>query len=73
MPITKDNVEEICTYHPVKPDQIAKYEAINEATKHLMKVILDNTPVCADQQSALRLCKQAKMEANSAIALGGMN
>jgi hypothetical protein len=71
MPVTKQNVEDIFSYHAPTPDQIPKYEAIREAARVFAAVVLASTPQCADQQAALRLLREAAMTANAAIALQG--
>lgn len=71
-PLTGQTIEEIFTYHAPEPDQIPKYEEIREAAKTMAKVILSNTPPCADQSAAIRLLREAVMTANAAIALKGL-
>jgi hypothetical protein len=71
MPVSKQNVEAIFTYHAPTPDQITNLQRVRDAAKTLAHVILEETPQCADQQAALRLLREAVMTANAAIVLDG--
>lgn len=66
------NIKKVFTYQPPKPGQPEKYHAIREAAKSLALVILDNSPICADQTAAIRKVREAVMTANAAIALDGV-
>lgn len=67
-----DVIEEIFTYHKPEGGQPAQYEAIRSAAKEFVKVLVANTPKCADQSAAVRLVREAVMTANASIALNGM-
>lgn len=69
--VTHENVADVFTYHPPTPDQVAAYARIRDSAAELARVILDNTPVSADQQAALRKLREAVMTANAAVALRG--
>lgn len=69
--VTKANYEDVCDYHAPRPDQIPKYEAVRAAEKEFIKVVLENSPECADQQAGIRLIRQGAMTINGAIALDG--
>lgn len=71
MPVTKANVDDVFTYHAPDDNQRAQLETVRESAKALAHVILACTPLCADQQAALRLLREAVMTANAAIALRG--
>lgn len=71
MPVTKGNLNEVFSYHAPTAGQPEKYQAIRSAARALAEAILDSTPVCADQQAALRHVREAMMTANAAVALGG--
>lgn len=71
MPVTKDNVRDVFTYHTPTPDQIPKYEAIRSAAHCFAAVLLEHTSPCADQQAALRKLRECVMTANASIALNG--
>lgn len=73
MPVTRENLEDVFTYHPPEnDDQRAAYGAIRERARRLVETILDCTPTCADQQAAIRLVREAVMTANAAVALKGL-
>ena len=71
MALSRQDLEEVFTYHSPEPDQIPKYERLHGAAKHFAETILNNTPACADQSAAIRLVREAVMTANAAIALKG--
>lgn len=72
MPVNRDNLEHVFTYHaPKGPEQLEAYQKIREAGKNLAAVIFDNTPFCGDQQAAIRKVREAVMTANACIALEG--
>ena len=56
-------------YHAPHGDQAERYVKIRLAAKDLAAVILENTPVSADQNAALRKVREAVMTANAAIAI----
>ena len=64
-------IENIFTYHRPEGDQPERYEKIRNALKECAKVIVANTPVCADQSAAIRHLREAGFTANAAIALKG--
>jgi len=61
-------IEKFFTYHPPKNDQVARYTEIRDAGAELARVILKNTPGCADQSAAIRKVREAVMTSNAAIA-----
>lgn len=69
--ITGDTLENWFSYHPPRPEQLPKYEAIRNAGLNLAEIILANTPGCADQTAALRKVREAVATANMAIACNG--
>jgi hypothetical protein len=71
MPVTKENLEDVFTYHaPDDADRI-RLLAIRTAGKDLAATILESCPNCADAQAAIRLVREAVMTANAAIMLRG--
>lgn len=72
MPIKKDDLDTIFQYHPADEVQLRQYTAIRSKAKEMAEVILDNTPSCADQSSALRQLRETVMTANAAVALRGL-
>jgi hypothetical protein len=71
VPISEKDLDQLFRYHPPKPEQLQRYEAVNQAAKSFAKVILENTPLSADQSDAIRKVREARMTANAAIALEG--
>ena len=61
----------IFDYHKPTEDQVERYNQITAAAKALAKVILDTCPACADRTDAIRKVREARMTANSSIALHG--
>lgn len=72
MKLTAESIEEMFTYHAPEPGQPEKYQAIRDAAKDLARVIVENTPGCADQSASIRLLRESVMTANAAIALKGL-
>lgn len=56
-------------YKAPTPEQIPKYEAINQAAKNFERVVLENCPSSADRTFATRQIRDARMTANRSIAL----
>jgi len=67
---TEERLAKIFTYHD-DPRKIPNYVAIRTAAKHLAEVIMQNSPMSADQTTALRCVREASLWANAAIALDG--
>jgi len=65
------NLEDIFTHHAPSPFDFEKYKAIRTAAKFFAQVVLDNTPLGADQSDAIRKLRECVMTANAAIALRG--
>jgi ribosome-binding factor A len=65
------DIERMFAYQRPTDDQIPKYEAINNAAKNLALVIVQNVPVCEDQEEAIKYVSMARMIANRGIALEG--
>jgi len=47
---------------------VQRYTTIREAALQFAKVLLANSPACADQTAAIRKVREAVMTANAAIA-----
>jgi hypothetical protein len=71
MAVNATNVESVFTYHAPSSDDLVAYEKLRSEARSFAKAILELTPVCADQQAAVRLVREAVMTANAAIALKG--
>jgi len=67
------DLNHIFMYHAPTEGQPEKYEKIREAGKEFAKVIMANTPACADQTAAIRKVREAVFTANAAIAFDGHN
>jgi len=68
--ITEQDIESRFSYHAPDDDQKVKFASIRGAAKMTAKIIIKNTPECADQTAAIRLLREAVMTANVAIACG---
>ncbi len=66
------DLDNIFTYHPPTAEDLARYDAIRDAAKEFARVLLANTPRCADQTAAVRKVREAVMTANAAVALKGV-
>ncbi|MDQ3649693.1 MAG: hypothetical protein M3458_05310 [Acidobacteriota bacterium] len=71
MPVTKENVDEVFSYHAPDTQQREALERVRTAARTLAKTILDEVPECADQQAALRSLRGCVFAANAAIMLKG--
>lgn len=65
----KNTLKNIFSYHPPKNDQIDRYNTIREAGMQFAEIILDNTPECPDQDTAILFVREAVMLANASIAI----
>ncbi len=65
------DLDHLFTYHPPNARQLTQYEAIRTAAKYFATVLLQNTPVCADQGVAINALRNSVMFANASIALDG--
>jgi hypothetical protein len=70
-PVTEADLDNIFSYHAPNSGQQICYGAIRESAKEFAAVLLKNTPVCADQQAAIRKLREVVMTANAAVALKG--
>lgn len=67
----KLDLDHVFKYHAPRADQLPKFAAVTEAAKVFAQVIEENVPDCADRSVALRKVREARMDANAAIALDG--
>ena len=65
------DLDNVFKYHTPTPEQVEQYQVIRDAAKQFARVVINNTPECADQLTALNYIRQAMMTANAAIALDG--
>lgn len=66
--VTLENVKEVFTFQN-DPARVPKYVAIRESAMAFTVMILNYAPDCADRSAAIRLVREAVMNANAAIAL----
>lgn len=64
-----EDLPELFTYHPPKGDQAERYGKISAAAQDFARVVLENTPGCADQTVTIRKIIDCRMSANMTIAL----
>lgn len=64
-----EDLDNLFTYHPPKGDQAERYGRISNAAKEFARVVLENTPACADQTVTIRKIVEARMSANATIAI----
>jgi len=69
--MTDEQLQDIFSYHAPKPEQVEKYQAINDAFLACAKVINEQMPSGAGATVAFRKLSEARMAANAAIALEG--
>lgn len=70
--VNRNSLHELFRYHTPSGDQAEKYIQLRKAAYDFANVILTLTPVCEDQQVALRRVREAMMTANAAIATRGI-
>ncbi len=69
--VVRDKIEHHFKSHKVSDEAAANMNLIREACKQAALVIVENTPICADQTAAIRHLEDAMFNANAAIARGG--
>ncbi len=69
MPRPPLDIDLLFTYHPPKGDQAERYQRITVAAKAFAEVLVDCCPVSAEFTIAIQKLQEARMTANSAIAL----
>lgn len=72
MPITKENLHEAFSYHPLDESQVEAYAAIQMHAEAFARAILEHVKPCGDQQAAIRHVFEAKATANRSIAVDGI-
>lgn len=71
MPVTKENLHAVFSYHALDDQQQHAYERIQLAAEAFARVILEELPPCGDQQAAIRHIFEAKATANRGVAVKG--
>jgi hypothetical protein len=66
--ITDSDIENWFQYHAPSPEQQVHYGAIREGARKFAFILLNNTPMSADQTAAFRLLRECVMTANASIA-----
>ena len=69
--ININNIDDVFSYHSPNESQIEKLQKVRESAKLFAQAILDLTPGCVDQQTALYKVREAMMFANASIVLHG--
>jgi hypothetical protein len=69
MAFSDAEIDNLFTYHAPRAGQPERYEAIRVAARAFAKVLVANTPPCADQTAAIRELRVCVMTANASIAL----
>ena len=69
--MTREQINEIFTYHPPKDDQPTRYSQIREGAKAFAHILVQNTKPGADQSAAIRKLRECVMTANASVALEG--
>lgn len=69
--LTLDSIDDCFTFQSPSPFSLEAMTQVRESSIALAKTILRQVPDCADRSTALRKLREARMWANSALALGG--
>lgn len=67
----RSQIADMFQYHPWDAEKTKKGDAVRQILAEAVAVIIDNVPPCPDRSSAIRMIRQARMEANSAITHSG--
>lgn len=67
--ITEENLHHAVYWHQPTPEKVEQYKFIADACFQFMDTVLKYAPDCADRTTALRCAREARMWANSSIAL----
>ena len=70
-PEVRDQIADMFLYHPWNAEKVKKGDKVRQILAEAVAVIIDNVPPCPDRSSAIRMIRQARMEANSAITHDG--
>ena len=68
--LSREDAERLNEWHYHKPfgDQFERFDIINNETRNLAKLIMENCPYSRHRQSALTWLEMVRMFANAAIA-----
>jgi hypothetical protein len=70
-PEVEKAVDDAFEYHPWNAQQTAAGATIRHALAAAVKAIIEGAPPSPDRSAAIRKCREARMDANSAITHGG--
>ncbi len=70
-PEVEQAIDDAFEYHKWTDDQVEAGQIIRTALASAVKAIIAGAPASPDRSSAIRFCRLARMEANSAISHGG--
>ncbi len=70
-PEVRQQIADMFVYHPWDAEKVKKGDKVRQILAEAVAVIIDNVPPCPDRSSAIRMIRQARMEANSAITHDG--
>ncbi len=71
-PLQEAQLDAVYGYHAPTEDQVARYDVIREAAKAFERAVRLYCPPSADMMAAVRQIRDARMTANRAIALEGI-
>jgi hypothetical protein len=66
-----DTVDDMFEYHAWDEEQETAGAQVRRTLADAVKAIIENVPPSADRSTAIRKIREARMDANSAIAHGG--
>jgi hypothetical protein len=67
----KVNIEDVFSYHSPDANELDSIYKIRKVAMAFAKVVIEETPTCADQSHAIRSIRTALMFANAAVVLKG--
>ena len=70
-PEVEAEIENAFEYHKWTDAQVESGKKIRKALADAVKAIVANAPPSPDRSAAIRKCRDARMDANSAITHGG--
>jgi len=70
-PEVSEAIDDAFEYHFWTDEQIHSGHKIRKALSDAVKAIVANAPPSPDRNAAIRKCREARMDANSAITHGG--
>lgn len=70
-PEVSEAIDDAFEYHPWTDEQMSAGVLIREALATAVRVIVKNAPPSPDRSAAIRKCREARMDANSAITHKG--